>query len=103
VRCWPSSSQAKAAAKTGSEVAAIPAVAALITRTAPTARANGSRVPTSPTPRTATATPGSPREATGHDHKGTATAQMAVATRNPHSSVVAGSTPRRPACSAASR
>ena len=40
-------------------MAAIPAVAALITRTAPTARANGSRVPSSPTPSTAPATAGS--------------------------------------------
>ena len=100
---WPSSSQAKAAANTGSAVAAIPAVAALITRTAPTARANGSRVPTSPTPSTAAATPGSASEDSGHDHQGAATAQMATATRNPQSSVVAGSAPRRPASSAASR
>lgn len=84
-------------------MAAIPAVAALITRTAPTARANGSRVPTSPTPRTAPATAGSARVATGQDHQGTATAQMATATRNPQTRVVAGSTPRRPARSAASR
>src|SRR4029453_12016902 len=96
VRGWPSSSQANPAANTGSEVAAIPAVAALITRTAPTARANGSRVPSSPTPRTAAATPGSARVRSGHDHQGTATAQMATATRNPHSRVVAGSRPRPP-------
>src|ERR687897_544447 len=103
LRCWPSSTQAKAAANTGSEVAAIPALLALTPRTAPTARANGSRVPTRPTPATAAATPGSARVATGHDHQGTATAQMATATRNPHSSVVAGSAPRRPASSADSR
>ena len=80
-----------------------PAVAALITRTAPTARANGTRVPTRPTPTTAAATRGSARVDSGHDHQGTATAQMPTATPNPHSRVVAGSAPRRPACSAASR
>ena len=41
--------------------------------------------------------------ATGHDHQGTVTDQMATATRNPHSRVVAGSAPRRPASSAESR
>ena len=80
-----------------------PGGGALTTRTAPTARANGTKVPTRPTPTTAPATPGSARTATGHDHQGTATAQMATATRNPHSSVVAGSAPRRPASSADSR